>query len=691
MLAIAEFRRLVDGTSDEVAQANDLRRIYEIVGLPAGPGLKRSEASDHLTAEIQRRLPHDLRPVWLWVHQLQQGLIVEHVVSGAALEPYLSVATALRGAAHAARSGNAHSEEPAWPEIVQLCRQSAELNSGVYAVGGNDLVTHHPRAMAVAQAALRLRERGYQCDVQNGIAVVPEPERRKIVAAMEEQISALGEVNVAAEIFRCLTPRWNGAMHRHLLGQRVNALGTGVRPEMPFGHLLQLAAKQLRRTPVPDTFNREGWRRLIDLATDFAANYDVQPYSTWELEGVNAVSLDGFVTELALCDRFFGLRQFRPTDVGDAVRGLFDWVSEDQESQLGWSVVAAADVADALLRQIAPDAGPSIFGAREIEQHCAAVPPEQVERVIGCLTHAARPNRQFVLPESSSEATFSAKPLVRLDDGRLILLDASSCAPSCFEALAGALYHIDRNAFSHIGLAVERFLLRRMTEHSMEVVQGVYEHPEGVGECDAVIETSDCILLAELKIKSLTRAAQGGGDLAILVDLGASLFDAAAQCNRHELVLRKRGSLTLRQEDGSERVIEHRHRRIEKLALTFDDFGSFQDRTVLFQLFASCIGSRFEAIDQSLQPKLENLNKKAKVLAEQFRELADLDQRLEQRPFFPFWFLSFGQVLVLLDPVVSNASFKEQLWLTRHVATHTLDFYTDLASMRQFRAGTTNR
>src|SRR5437667_1948517 len=86
----------------------------------------------------------------------------------------------------------------------------------------------------------------------------------------------------------------------------------------------------------------------------------------------------------------------------------------------------------------------------------------------------------------------------------------------------------------------------------------------------------------------------------------------------------------------TERVVEHRGRSIEKVSLTFDDFGSFQDRSVLFQVFDSCLGSQFGAIDASLQPKLKNLNAKAQKLVEQIRELSVFDERLAKRPCFPF-------------------------------------------------------
>ena len=156
--------------------------------------------------------------------------------------------------------------------------------------------------------------------------------------------------------------------------------------------------------------------------------------------------------------------------------------------------------------------GSSRLDLDAIVRNCGSVPSDQVHRIVDCLTHHETPNRDFVLPESGAELTFTAKPLIHCEDGRLLLFDPAVCRPpACFEALAGAIYNVHTQTFSEVGTAVGgRFLIRRMNARNVRILQGTYQHfREGNGECDAVIETDDCIIFCELKIKSLTRAARG--------------------------------------------------------------------------------------------------------------------------------------------------------------------------------------
>jgi len=85
-----------------------------------------------------------------------------------------------------------------------------------------------------------------------------------------------------------------------------------------------------------------------------------------------------------------------------------------------------------------------------------------------------------------------------------------------------------------------------------------------------------------LKKKPLTRRAQAGSDVHILLDIANSLLDAQVQSGWHEARLRIHGYLDLTSPKGTARL-ELKGRSVERIALSLLQFGSFQDRMLLKQ------------------------------------------------------------------------------------------------------------
>ena len=246
-----------------------------------------------------------------------------------------------------------------------------------------------------------------------------------------------------------------------------------------------------------------------------------------------------------------------------------------------------------------------------------------------------------------------------------------------------------------IGLAAERFVHDVLAARGVVAASGDYTHPvagakDEHGECDAVIETTERVVFMEAKKKALTRAASTGGDLSVLSDLGASLFDAQLQAGHHERRLLEVGSL--RFDDGTTVVREGR--RVERVALTLLDYGGFQDRTVLNHVLNLLRGVGLSTVREPTekeQNSLDRLTETYKELEAQFAALAELDPaRAESaRPFFNCWFLSIPQLLVVLDGVTSPQEFEERIGRLRHATTGTLDLYYELSMFEPHRrAGT---
>jgi hypothetical protein len=90
--------------------------------------------------------------------------------------------------------------------------------------------------------------------------------------------------------------------------------------------------------------------------------------------------------------------------------------------------------------------------------------------------------------------------------------------------------------------------------------------------------------------------------------------------------------------------------------------------------------------DPTLEKKFAELNSSLDILVQQIEQFKALTEDAI-RPFFHCWFLSVPQLMILLDTVTSPESFRDALWMTRHIDTGTSDFYATYAYMRRLRDG----
>lgn len=636
--------------------------------------LPLEKTSKENAKHIRQNCPKHFGPVRRELRKIQKGLITEFILSGRPLEPYYEIAAAILDCKN--EEVEEHLETPNWPELIRFGRERCRLHPDVYRKTEELLRQHESRFFAVAEAARRLREKGYSCVVENCSPFFSESERKRIVRAIEVKIGILGALDVIDNLCSILYKNYSTQMERYLMPSRLNLVGRLKSPSLPINFLLQLAVKQVRMPVYAPANAQQQWTELQELAKDFAAVYDAEPHSHWELEFINAHTLIDYLVDLALHDRMFGIRQYRATDVRKVLRGLFDWVPLETELSIGWRISEACAVAESVLTR-ARVSGSTVFNPADLTSACRDIDPRKTRNILAAFTHGQNPNQGSDLPEIPGQLNFFARPLICLDDEQLVMADRAICAPAFYEAIATVLRPYDAQTQNRIGIAAERFLLNEMRQRGVSVSYGTYKSSEGEGECDCVIETNNTIIFLELKGKPLTNAAQAGSDVMILLDLFKSLLNATFQANQHDIVLRKDGHIWLSQKDGTQYRLKLNGRRTEKVAVTMLDFGRFQDRTVLTQVLGTLLTATVTPHDPKWRDEFVKLNKKTMALRAQNEELHRLVDVLRQ-PFMNCWFLSIPQLLVLLDRVNSNDSFETELWRTRHLTTHSLDWYFEM-------------
>jgi Holliday junction resolvase-like predicted endonuclease len=331
-----------------------------------------------------------------------------------------------------------------------------------------------------------------------------------------------------------------------------------------------------------------------------------------------------------------------------------------------------------------------LISEKDVQQRAPNLPVETTRAILDTFAHApATVNTEYLLPHEQAKVTFGRKPMINLA-GHFLVADPSWCAPAFYEAIADRARAASvENADARIGAALEQFVRDELRAHGVSALTGTYCANGADGECDAIIETMDTIIIIEMKKKSLTRAARGGDTLKLLMDVAKTLIDAQIQAARHELALYRHGTITLHHERGTT-VLERGDRRIERIALTHLDFGALQDRQVISHVLRLLAGAALRSTDGQHASEIADLTKTCNKLR---RVHTELEQHRIVNPhdwFFNCWFLSLGHLLTMLDNVSSADDLKRELFLARHMTMGSLDFYFEYAKGKALREKAAN-
>lgn len=683
------FRQVVGRTTPGItACGGDLPKLYDYVELAQGPVHSIREVSSALYARILGSFTSGHAAVWRACKTLRIDLIREHVLLGQPLAPYIEIIDHLQDAVRT-EGGLRAPLIGDWDRAIQSAIDHVQVSSW----GVSDHERLHTRDFAVAKAARTLRDSGFSIRLDPGSMSLDEDVELKLIATIEDLIKSIGGINVARRIFQELSPLYDAVQQRYHIVPHISMTGGGA-PQVPWGYLVQLAAKHVEGRK-PYSNSEAQWNRLLTLATAYAAVIDVQPYTPSFFGSMDATALIPYLQDLAIHDTLFRITQTRPADVERIARGMFDWTDTSVPTKAGWSINQVLEIVGYLFAPIRDVRGPIFVSEVDICRACPGISREIVAKILDTvLSHSTGgANQKFSRPTDAPDLKnpelkdagldFMFRPLLRQAGRRFLLLDRSVCAPACLEALLIPLRPETDEFDDKVGKAVERFLATEFALHGVVIECGDYDVPEEHGECDLVIETPETVIFAEIKKKPLTRRAKAGSDANLLLDLAGSLVAALAQSGWHEVRLRQYAHLDLLHEGITTRL-ELKDRNIERLAVSLFDFGGLQDRILLKQFLEGTINVQFTSDTVRQNKDFKKLNDALIEIRDQV-EILFPDQVSARQPFFNCWFLSVPQLLVLLDDVTDNVSFKAALWNCRHTTTGSSDFYFDLSNMQRLK------
>ena len=683
------FRDLVNTTRPSIhCDLQDLEEIYRSLRMPANNHRSRNAAIEHIHSEIAAtfRSAQSGETSRTDLKALKDQLLLRYFADGLPLHPHYAF---LRIIMDATRKDfwkvPSLSNEVVWRVALVNAANCDHISHGSYQHDDALIRKFHPRQQTVAQSAKYIRSLGCEVGIVGGRIKVKIEEQKKIAQLIDSQIKRAGGINFAAFIFSRLSTAYDPVIERYHTTRRSDMPGKEREACVPWAYLLNLCVKYLD-APVTDKAQiLIAGQETLDLGRAFTALFDIEPYAMLEMLFRAGEPLPQSLQEIAIFDGIFTLIQARPSVVPKTLRGLFCWVDDSTAIKtLGGTIDQVARVANAVLKLAGNLHTPLSFEVHDV--NAPGISKLVVSKLLSKFSHRIGiPNHEYLLPYEQTRVDFGFRPLIETSPGKYVLVNRSWCAPAFYEAVAGALRDDEVvNVDGNIGTALEQYARNELITHGVSVKSGTYRVGGQNGECDAVIETANVVIFIEVKRKLLTRTSRGGQDVDIFVDLSDSLLTAMEQITRHELLLCQHGHLDL-ERDGVKQRVEWKNRPIERVALSLLDFGAIQHRAVVSQILETVQNARISAKIPGYERQLAKVQKKGEALANLERKLSAYYPLAKGKPFMNCWFLSLGQLLMLLDGVTSNDSFQQSLFTTRHRMTDSFDFYLDHRHMQALR------
>ena len=445
---------------------------------------------------------------------------------------------------------------------------------------------------AVADAAVRLKASGFSLSIELGIVQISRPEMERITTRVGVSLRQLGLYDALANVIGLASDNYKYAYDQFLFGRRYGS-GLGNRaPSLPVGFLYNLAVKAPSHSALAVPNRNKVWQDAVELARDFLAVLDLEPYSQFAMLGVDATRLENSLRRVAQYDHCFGLRQWQLSFTVEFLEIFFDTSFDaDLQASLGWTVQDAVRLVQSVSQHAAMQTTGFVVDQLTIG---SGLNRGVLYAMLPFFAHAeGSVNRGYRSPFDTGGTDVIFKPLLRIGNQHLLLPTASVLGPAFFEAIFAALKKIRKDdALAKLRgdgteLLTKHVFGKRGLRPTLE--NAIYDMPGvGAGECDLVFEDNDNIFFVECKAKALTRGAMTGVQGDALLDFAGGLFASQAQALRHERILRSVGCI--RFGDGTE--LHTRDRRITRLSVTLMDHGALQDRWMLRSVHEALLSSQ---------------------------------------------------------------------------------------------------
>jgi hypothetical protein len=506
-----------------------------------------------------------------------------------------------------------------------------------------------PRASAVANSIRRLESKGYKIEISAFGPVLESASLQKICEEVDKGIKRIGGRWVIENILSWFSKNDRMYQGTFLHGRNTTQLPSLRNPSIPWHYLYNLAWKHFDAQPSARDISHE-FIDVLDLASDMAAVFDTEAYSSFEEIGISAINLHSCLLDKIFYDELFAFPQWLPKTSHHLISS---WLKHLQDQgcvlPLSGTLTEWSDFCLSILSSAKPT---SIFITAPCEHTHQTLDLKKSEVFFKALCIASSEiNRDYMTPFDTDKRNTPYYPFFEWSTGLYVLPPQAILGRALYEGIYRLLRDTKTpNLEKMMGTALENIAAEALLlTGNKSVLAGVKynipNQPKGVSpyEMDVVAETPTHIFLVECKKKPLTNAARKGDSLKALVDFSKAFLFPLNQANGHEIQIRSNGISLL---GGGQLHLNNRD--IRRISITMTDHGSMQYRVFVRNVVSALWGHKLTSTNPKLQKEADEFNKELDKIVKSVTELAQLANVPLDKFVFHYllssWWLSIDQL-----------------------------------------------
>lgn len=693
------FIKIYDKTTAFELKAKKLEEQYVELGIEEKHAFTRRKVD----AEIMRRVLHTLKPVTndylsrSELEQVKRALIYKSVLEHT--EQYEDYIVALEELSNIGGNNIDRyvplTDEQKWMDAMGYLKGYLKRNppQTEFAKG------FRKKEIDRAKAAERLKKLGAHVLVKDNDLSFDR--LYTVTSEISSLISQIGGVRFVEEILKPFPFNVDtGRLEPIKQGNQFNPDAVG--PDYPFGYLLNLGFRHTSSKGSQEKLEKN-LERIVKLAEDLCtAVYPVMNHHILEDIFHRGESPIDYFRRLTILDSIYYIQQNNAALAVDINGFLIErLLSMGYElSDVGITMMEYKG----LMNELSLLAQEKTFVHINSDSIKTVAEPKRKKALLKLICiEVGKVNPLFEKPLDYDKVNYSDAPLILLPNGEALLYPSTLGVAGWYEKLMALLrekYNDPESKFSIDGIVgpiLEEYVIKQFAAKGIATKHGKYQTGKINGECDIVVETTNRVLLMELKKKNMTRAARQGQKYQIVLDFAGSLFNSQEQCFRTKLVLMRDSQVSLT--DGANScVLEYKGRPTENITLTLNDYGCLQDRFLLKQVLEQFMKYRFtvddaevdatdleDGVKESVKKGYKALYKKQDNLDDYLNEIYTIEKagipegkKFNFDPFFDSWFLNIEQLCYLLKISKDLDEFEQNLNCLKYTEYGTKDFWAEL-------------
>jgi len=650
---------------------NYIYALYEYYNIERRDGYDTNEIEDAIRKKIRTLLceesnKYDLIPKTELVNMRSQ-VIFEYIVNDDIKEPYFGLLSFLLDSFRDIRLIIPLNLTEKWKEIFRLAKE-------YFVFKGWDKKEHiydiklQQREYALGETIKFFKKKyGIIIQFENGAPRLDTDIVNNIYNIIEKMIIKIGALNVIFSLFYNCSKKYNKELHRFLFTRNFDGY-YNKNPDMPVGFIFNTCVKHIKKDDKRIISNdyMNDIPELIELIKRYCSLFDFQSYNQWEDINIPYENLPEKMQEFALYDSVFNIDQFNPLNMRKLLNYLFSHLdSKKTRYNINQYINVICDIIE-----YSPDLlRPLIINKNALYKKYKLLLTGRIDEILNFFSHKQSDiNNNYCSPFDYKYCDFPNKPLIKIDKNNFLLLNSAISSMAVYESIMSDLRKKIKSIESDTGRILEEAVKHFFVDNNINVISGKYKNSND--DCDVIIESGNGIVFIEVKKKALTRSAKSGDDVNMFIDFSKSLIDSLIQLNKHEINLREKGILELK-----ENIIEFKDRKIEKVSLVLHDFGTVHDKMIFDQILRNMEYGGYEVYDQTRKEKFNEVIIKSNKLKRQIDKLISLDAVPSNNPHINCYFLCLDQLLMIINDSNSNESFVSNLQSIRNITLYNHNIY----------------